>query len=504
MQIVDCTSKMTKFYLQRIANSIVKEQISKNADRERLKEHIDQNVDSLSDSELIIKKLSFKKMSRSNRILMDGILRNLLELPDSKCEEDALFSLIQEYENEIINKAEEIDLTNYMSEKDIDVYKTILEVALEDNIVTKDEFALLEKLREKLKINRFYNRIIEAQLNKFPKDGNIIHDREEYKETIKLLQNKGIVFYCNEFEKGNILVLPEEIRPGVKQFLGFEMGSDSHKLFHKILSKNQLQKISRNLDLSPYGKKDDLSDRIIEAGCKPSEELNILSANELYEICKKLKGVQRSGRKEEKIKRIIQYFDNIVLKKPEDTEDERAKYYQYYEELSRRDNQQLIRINLIKKDIEMEHYFEEATRYIFEKKLGCELIKFSGTENPDGGISYPDGELLLWDNKSKETTYSFPESHYKQFKRYIRKSPYRVKVFLIIVPDIKEECEIKIIKLKNETKTDTDVALITARNLKYIAENWEKLQKSEKFNINLFNITGILNRKRIDLQFKLY
>ena len=149
-------------------------------------------------------------------------------------------------------------------------------------------------------------------------------------------------------------------------------------------------------------------------------------------------------------------------------------------------------------------FFEEATRYLFEKKFGLSLFSFSGSEHPDGGVLFPDNELLMWDNKSKETKYTFPELHFKQFRRYINDSPERVKVFLIITGEIDNDSELSAIRLKQSTRTDTDVAIISASDLKYIAENWKKLQKSDKFNLNIFNLTGILDRSRIEKYLKLY
>ncbi len=504
MQIVDCISKMSKFYLKRITNSIVKEQVSKNADENKLRDHISQNLDYLSNVNRIIETLSLREFVRSNRILIEEILRNLLEMPDSKCSEDILYKNILKYEKDIISKSDEIELSNVLDKRDLDIYETILEVALEDDIVTKDEFALIEKLRLKLRINRLQSRLIEAQLGKFPTKKNKLHERIEFDEALKSLQNKGILFFCNLDLVTNTVVLPTDLKQGVKYFLGFEMRKEAHNLFHSDISKNQLQKISKYFDMPSYGKKEEMSSRLIEAGCKPSEELNGLSNSELYSICKNLKGVNVSGTKEQKISKIIEYYDNLDFRKPEDTKDTRAIYYQYLERLARRDNQELNRLNLIKKDKEMEIFFEEGTKYLFEKKLGLNLISFDGTDHPDGGVSFPDGELLLWDNKSKETKYTFPESHYKQFRRYINDSEKRVKIFLIVTCEIDKTSEIIAIKLKQNTKTDTDVLIISANDLKYIAENWKKFQKSDKFNLNTFNLTGILDRARIETYLKLY
>ena len=504
MQIVDCISKMSKFYLKRITNSIVKEQVSKNADEEKLRDHISQNLDYLSNVNRIIETLSLREFNRSNRILVEEILRNLLETPNSMCSEDLLYKNILKYEQDIILKSKEIELSNILDKRDLDIYKTILDVALEDDIVTKDEFALIEKLRIKLKINRLQNRLIEAQLGKFPTDKNKLHERAEFDEALKGLQNKGILFFCNLDIITNMVVLPDDIKPGAKNFLGFEMRKEAHNLFHSDISKDQLQKIARYFDIPSYGKKEEISCRLIETGCKPSEELNVLSDSELYSICKSLKGINVSGTKEQKISKIIEYYDNIDFRKPEDGEDKRAIYYQYLERLARRENQELYRLKLIKKDKEMEIFFERGTKYLFEKKLGLNLISLAGNDHPDGAVSFPDGELLLWDNKSKETKYTFPESHYNQFRRYINDSEKRVKIFLIITGEIDKACEIISIKLKQNTRTDTDISIISANDLKYIAENWKRLQKSDKFNLNIFNLTGILDRTRIEAYLKLY
>jgi hypothetical protein len=70
-------------------------------------------------------------------------------------------------------------------------------------------------------------------------------------------------------------------------------------------------------------------------------------------------------------------------------------------------------------------------------------------------------------------------------------------VFLIIVPQIGNSAKIGALKLKNFCETDTDVALVTAEDLKWVAENWQKYTKSEKFSLQIFNMTGILDRRTL-------
>jgi hypothetical protein len=68
------------------------------------------------------------------------------------------------------------------------------------------------------------------------------------------------------------------------------------------------------------------------------------------------------------------------------------------------------------------------------------------------------GDILMWDNKSKESVYELPPSHQKQFKRYIRDSPVRVACFLVIAPSIGPAAAHAAARLKIESGTDTDVA----------------------------------------------
>ena len=141
---------------------------------------------------------------------------------------------------------------------------------------------------------------------------------------------------------------------------------------------------------------------------------------------------------------------------------------------------------------------------MFEKKFDREPIKLEGVDHADGGITMQNGELLLWDNKGKESVYKFPKSHINQFKRYIRESTTRVNIFLVIVPNLdKDACTQAARELKYSTDSDTDVAVITASNLKYVAENWRKFGKNSFFNMKVFNYTGVLDRQTLDQQMKL-
>ncbi len=132
-----------------------------------------------------------------------------------------------------------------------------------------------------------------------------------------------------------------------------------------------------------------------------------------------------------------------------------------------------MRVNkVIDKDLDVEKYFEEATCYLFEKKLGVELVDMKGSKHADGKLKYNAKEVILWDNKSTEKPYTFPEDHFNQFLGYIRSDDMRVTTFLIIVHDYTKDAVAQAQKLKAFSEQDTDVALIKASDLKYVAEEW--------------------------------
>ena len=70
-----------------------------------------------------------------------------------------------------------------------------------------------------------------------------------------------------------------------------------------------------------------------------------------------------------------------------------------------------------------------------------------------------------------------PNSHQKQFKRYIRDSEERVSCILVIVPEVQSVAEENAARLKFESGSDTDVSIITAEDLRYVREQLGKLGK---------------------------
>lgn len=501
MKITDAVQKMTKSYLNRIVDSFTRD--FPRVDEERAREIIVKNAADLVDADRIRAGLAFHERPYEERVLESNILGTLLERPGRTATESELIDAVTRREREVLAAAEDSGSLKYEDAGDIEVLRAVLEVAVEDGAISHDELSLLRRLRKKLGIRERTQNVILAQLGHFPRQGNRVHTPSEFREALLDLQKRGALFYCNLLD-GGIFVVPEELAPGLKTALGIELSQAPWRLLLENLSGAQLAAILDSAGVPKSGRKSERIDRILEAGIAPSDALECLSNQELYEICSSLPGANVSGTKAARRDRIIDYFGNLVVKNVPEEAPPEERYYEYLVELAHRDRENLLANKVIRKDKDMDNAFEEGTRYLFRKKLGLELLPLRGSEHADGCLEFRrGGDLLLWDTKSKEDVYRFPRSHLRQFKRYIRDAERRVSCFLVIVPEIGDGAEQMAARLKVDSKADTDVALITAENLKWLAEEWARRSRRDALNVEVLNITGVLSRavleERLDL-----
>ncbi len=510
MKIEDIIDKMSKSYLERIVKSFTNEIYTK--DEKGYRNQISSNIDFLSNKEKIkerlIKYIKDSKNPYFNGLLINLMLKTLLSKNQYKATQEEIIETIKKSEQEIIRKSKSKESLKHIDDKSLEIFETLLSAALEDNIITDDELHLINKVRNKLSIQEKDQYLIQAKLNKFPQKDNIIHEPGQINQGLNDLQKCGIIFYCNKLDEPTY-VLPDELIEGVKSYLGVELIEDKFIDLLEILTKSELSQILDNLKLLQSGTKEELINRVLMTGIKPSEVLNSLPTTRLSEICKKLPDVKSSGTKEEKIFQIIKYFDDLVNIDIGQTDDKREGYYKFFELLARKDMANLIGKKIVKHERDVELAFERATNYLFEKKLNHQIIKQKGTEHSDGCIKFgKNGELLMWDNKTKMyDKYDFPNSHLRQFRRYIRdagNNGKRVSCFLVIVPDFDEKANENAERLKYESGMDTDVAIISAANLKWIAEVWSKNKREESFNLQIFNKTGLLTKDVIKSRLKIF
>jgi hypothetical protein len=504
MKIEESVEYMTKRYLERIIKSFTQDYPS-NREAEEYREIVKSNKDTLSNSENIGDRLENyiaenNKDPYANKLLYNYILRSILSKPNFLSTEDEVIEEVASKENEIVELSQKSESFRHIDKGSIKTFSVVLETALEDETISNDELALISRLRKNLSINKKDQYLIQAKIGAFPNKDQELHTQNQILEGINDLQKAGIIFYCNRYDgrEERIFVIPDEIVSGIKSVLGIELIDDKYALLLEQLQKNQLKKILDNNSLYISGTKDELIDRIIHAGIKPSEALDLLKKTELGDICSKIPSLIKTGTKDERIERLISYYAKLVIKEYSE-EDIGEKFYEYLEELAKRDIDSLLGNNIVKDHDYIDAAFEEGTKYLFREKFNIPLLDFSGTEHADGGVIFDEGDsVLLWDNKSKKNgePYRFPDRHLRQFNRYIRnesENKRRVNCFLIVTPEIDSAAEKNAAKLKAKSGVDTDVAVITAENLKLVAENWDKYSSQDKFNLHVFNSTGILD-----------
>ena len=131
--------------------------------------------------------------------------------------------------------------------------------------------------------------------------------------------------------------------------------------------------------------------------------------------------------------------------------------------------------HLIVKDHDIDKLFEAATDYLFQFYLNHQPLNLPGSEQPDGALSIGD-ELLLWDNKSKETPVNVKD-HFPQFDRYFNKAESKAAALIVVGPSFtpNSDNDARI----HKANTGNAIALITAEELKQIAIDWSSSKKSK-------------------------
>jgi hypothetical protein len=75
---------------------------------------------------------------------------------------------------------------------------------------------------------------------------------------------------------------------------------------------------------------------------------------------------------------------------------------------------------------------------------------------------------------------------------------------MVIAPEISEKADENAYRLKTQSNSDTDVSLISADDLKWVAENWGAYATNGKFSLDVFNFTGVLDRGSLKKRMKIF
>lgn len=503
MKIEEAVQYMSKQPLERTLKSVTDYPAKKSI--EEYRDLVNKNASLLSDSDKIRQNFENYIDENSsnpyeNRLLYGFIIRSIISQPDYSSTETLLIKTVTEREESIISLSKKKGSFKHIDSNSKEIFSVVLETALEDDKISYDELALLNRLRKKLSLTEKDQFLIQAELGLFPSKKKNAHTFKEISNAINDLQKMGILFFCNRLDdiEESLLVIPDEVVPGIKSVIGVELIENKYRLLLDIFQNKHLKAVLKSRGLQSSGVTDELVDRVIHSGIQPSEALECLTTTELSDLCSQVPSLNVSGTKRGKIDRLINYYSKLVLKKfVEDNTG--SKYYEYLEELAIRDLDNLVANNIVKDQDFIDKAFENGTTYLFEEKLNLKTIDFNGSEHADGGVVFEAGDsIMLWDNKSRKDgkPFEFPNKHLEQFLRYIQnesKSGRRVNLFLIITSSVDPSCEKNAVILKSKSGVDTDIALISAEHLKLVAENWKKHSIRNNFDLNILNTTGILD-----------
>src|SRR5690625_1830091 len=494
MYLQDILPKMSKLYLGRIVDSFLKDVHMET--EEEMREVILKNIDEIQNKERVKSHLDFSDESRETTLLNEMILMSLMERQGYYLSETEIYKNVEAMEKEILKQSSDEEyIDKFIPSNTRRIYSAVLyEAWKKDDSLNAHEINILSVLRKELELSKRDHYLLESRIGRFPQKNNKLHSHQQVSRSLINLQSRGLILRFRE--DTSYYIIPKDIARILRYEMGGELRNEVYETLLNDLSVSQLRAILQQLDFNVSGVKETLIKRIIEHNILPSTALKVFSSKDLSDILRVLEGTKISGTKKEKIQNIIDYYEMLATPTSSDPMDERARLYDFYEELASRDYKTL-RINkIIDKDVDIDNYFEEATRYIFERKLGMTLIEMEGTRHADGKVQFNKQNVILWDNKSTEEPYVFPENHFNQFLRYIRSEKMRVTLFLVIVYDYTKEAVAQAQKLKAFSEEDTDVALIKATDLMYVADQWKNYsdQKHPEFNLQVFNMTGELTR----------
>jgi len=298
----------------------------------------------------------------------------------------------------------------------------------------------------------------------------------------KARKDELIPTIVSHIKRGQDIKPPESLTPPKPKP---ELRVVTDEAFKEALSKfvnSQLAEILAKKKLRISGTKNQKVERLANSRYSLKTILNNLNVNELISLCRLYHLVPR-GRKSEIVGRIIEHFQDYQIKRSTATSKE---LFSIYDDLSKQNKNAYRDIGIDDASISMPTVtadFERATRYIFESIFRLTVKpQTPGREEPDGIIK--EDKIILYDCKTVlSPPYELPIAHRDQFSRYIKDQydklePHAktaLKCFIIIAHSFADKIEDKIKQMKIEPYVP--FCLVTARDLKLIAEKWLEEQK---------------------------
>jgi hypothetical protein len=467
---------------------------------------IKKDTDKLADRAQILNALKVPDSDFDRGQLKAIIFDLLLQEETHSIEENRLEEKVIEFEKALVKRSKALDLSE-LRKQDLErwhhyeTYRVVLEAAWsDDGVISPDEARLLAVLRGHLGVSLEEHWLISALLKRFPKEKCTLHTPDEVNEARKELQREGLLWSYRDENNRNIDVIPGEIATIIRRdFAGQELQRTNYRrlLHHDSIMLADLRNVLEKRELSRYGNKPDLIERIVCSDIKPSEVLADLDREKLSAMCSCF-SLKTSGTKADLIERLIAFYDDLTFEERV-TKDDREVWYSNYELLANRAYAELRAKKIITKDVEIEHLFESATAFLFEARLHVPCDRSQKDNRADGRLPLENDQSILWDCKSVEELVNLQDHLDTQFDGYLRKERESGKqplAFLVIGPAFTQQS----IKLAHQYKarTNWDIALVTAEGLKHLADRWAATEPNKPFPVRLLNRTDVIDKERAE------
>jgi len=502
MKIADVLAELTIQPLRRFADAWDVSTIKKDK-RDVFEQAILGEVSRIDTEEAVLQRLATfeREIDYVRRANAEMVLRRILDEPGYVIADEC----------ELIKRAVDADAaffeyargnasTRHLDQRSIDIYQSVLEVAWE-NKVSFDEYQLIERLRRKLNIARRDHRVMEVR---------VVHTSPigppEAEQALRDLTYHG--FVCR-FKRGGQtqVVVPEEIALRLRGIYGISLQSSAYR---NLAAKLPIAVIKEALQQANQPavslKKEFLIERLIDGDVPPATLLAHLDNDALDELFANFPELKRLVMRAVKIRHLISHFDRFASEPvvpPPDGPD--RIYYDHLVQLASRQYDVLRARSVIERDQNVDRAFERGVRYAFSKLLGHPAIRFTGIAHADGGVVARKGRMVLWDCKSALKPYALTEAKCAQFLQYVRKEdPNVVCPFLVFSGEFTSDSGGRALALKANCPPGTEIALMTAADLKWLADKWSKEYPDKRLPLDVLAHTGLLNAGILELGLKLF
>ncbi len=422
----------------------------------------------------------------------DAVLRLVLDEPGYALDESAVVSRAVGADKSFAEYAGSKNAIQHLDQRTVDIYQSVLQVAYEDKL-SFDEYQLVKHLQRKLGINRRDHRVLEARAV-----GGTPISPQDADQAIKDLASYGLVCRFR-----HLVVCPEEIAVVLRAILGISLQAGAYR---NLAMKVPVTVIKQALEAAgqPVAgvRKDTLIDRLIDGEVPPALLLEQLTSDALDELLRNFPNEKTPAHRAVKIRHIVSLFERFAsASSGVPADDPNKTYFAYLVELAARRYEALHAANVIRTEKDVDRAFERGVQYAFSELLGHAPLGFQGSDHADGGTEPENGRMILWDCKSALEPYPLTEKQTNQFLKYVAAAaPNRVSPFIIISHQFSPEAPSRALTLKAICRPGTEIALMTATDLKWLAEMWQRDYPSRKLPLDVLAHTGLLNRPEIEFR----